>query len=221
MKYKTCVSIAEKTPKKLNSTLTKALKTSDYAELRFDFLKPAEVPVALELVKKKLRKCLCTLRPRSEGGKFSGKENERISIIKLISEYRPYLLDVEFNTLRKNKKLQNYIKKTKTDVLVSWHDFKKTPNSSQLENKLKQMQKLSKNVKIVTSAKSASDTTKILSLYSKASKINLSAFAMGDAGRISRILCLFLGSPFTYVSLGKPVAPGQFSLKEIKSMKNK
>ena len=221
MKYKTCVSIAEKTPKKLNSTLTKALKTSDYAELRFDFLKPSDVPEALELVKKKLKKCVCTLRPKSEGGKFSGKENERISIIKLISEYKPYLLDVEFNTLKKNKKLQNYIKKTKTKILVSWHDFKKTPNSSQLDAKFKQMKKLSDNVKIVTSAKTSGDTSKILSLYSRATKINLIAFAMGDAGRISRILCLFLGSPFTYVSLGKPVAPGQFSLKEIKSMKDK
>ena len=40
MTYKTCVSIAEKTPKKLKQTLTKALKKSDYAEIRFDFLKP-------------------------------------------------------------------------------------------------------------------------------------------------------------------------------------
>ena len=218
MSFKTCVSIAEKTPKKLNAALTTALKTSDFAELRFDFLKPSDVPVALELVEKKIRKCVCTLRPRSEGGKFLGSENERISIIKLISEYRPYLLDIEFNTLKKNKKLQDYIKKTKTDVLVSWHDFKKTPNSSILENKFKEMKKLAKNVKIVTSAKSIGDATKILSLYSKARKINLIAFSMGDAGRISRILCLYLGSPFTYVSLGTPVAPGQFSLKEIKSM---
>ncbi|HXV51339.1 MAG TPA: type I 3-dehydroquinate dehydratase [Nitrosopumilaceae archaeon] len=35
---------------------------------------------------------------------------------------------------------------------------------------------------------------------------------------MSRILCLFLGSPYTYVSLGKPIAPGQFSLDEIKSI---
>ena len=34
MAYKTCVSIAEKTPKKLKQTLTKALKKSDYAEIR-------------------------------------------------------------------------------------------------------------------------------------------------------------------------------------------
>ena len=109
MAFKTCVTVAEKTPKKFDSVLKKALKKSDYAELRFDFLKPIQVPDALELVKKKLDRCVCTLRPVLEGGKFHGSENERISILKLIAEYRPFLLDIEFNTLRKNKALQNYV----------------------------------------------------------------------------------------------------------------
>ena len=52
-------------------------------------------------------------------------------------------------------------------------------------------------------------------------KQNLIAFAMGDSGKMSRILCLYLGAPFTYVSLGKPVAPGQFSLDQIKKILNK
>ena len=43
---------------------------------------------------------------------------------------------------------------------------------------------------------------------------------MGDAGRISRILCMHLGSPFTYVSPGRPVAPGQFSLEEVKRLQD-
>lgn len=220
MAYKTCVTIAEKTPKKLNSVLKKALKKSDYAELRFDFLKPSQVPDALELIKKNLKKCVCTLRPTSEGGKFSGNEKERISILKLIAEYHPFLIDVEYNTLKRNKNLVKFIRKSKTDILVSWHDFKKTPNSSLLNQLLKQMRKFSKFVKIVTSAKKSNDTSRILSLYSHATNTNLIAFAMGDIGRISRILCLHLSSPFTYVTLGKPVAPGQFSLDTIKSIAN-
>lgn len=220
MAYKTCVSIAEKTPKKINTVLKKTLKRSDYAEIRLDFLKPSQVPNTLELIKKNLKKCVCTLRPTSEGGKFSGTEKERVSILKLIAEYKPFLLDVEFNTLRKNKNLVKYINKTKTNVLVSWHNFKKTPSSTMLNNMLKQMKRFSKNVKIVTSAKSSNDSSRVLSLYSSTAKTNLVTFAMGDYGRISRILCLYLGSPFTYVSLGKPVAPGQFSLDEVKSIVN-
>ncbi len=220
MHYRTCVTIAEKTPKNLDSVLNKAIKKSDYAELRLDFLKPSQVPVALELASKNLNRCVCTLRPKSEGGKFTGNEKERISILKLISEYKPFLLDVEFNTLRKNKSLNNYIKKTKTVILVSWHDFKKTPPSSSLNKMLKRMKKLSTNVKIVTSAKSSNDSSRILALYNNSNKTKLIAFAMGEYGKISRILCLYLGSPFTYVSLGKPIAPGQFSLHEVKSIEN-
>jgi len=217
MRYKTCASVAEKTPKRLKQTLTKALKKSDYAEIRFDFLNPNLVPDALQQIKKDLRKCVCTLRPVSEGGKFSGSEKNRISIMKLIAEYNPFLLDIELNSLSKNKNLQRYLKSTGTDILLSWHNFKQTPDTSVLKKKLAQMKKFSNNIKIVTMAKSVNDATRVLSLY-KNNNTKLIAFSMGNYGRISRILCLFLGSPYTYVSLGKPVAPGQFSVDEVKSI---
>ena len=217
MRYKTCASVAEKTPKRLKQTLTKALKKSDYAEIRFDFLNPNTVPDALQLIRKDLRKCVCTLRPVSEGGKFAGSEKNRISIMKLIAEYNPFLLDIELNTLTKNKNLRRYLKNTGTGILVSWHNFKQTPGISVLKKKLVQMKKFSNNIKIVTMAKSVNDATRVLSLY-KNNNTKLIAFSMGNYGRVSRILCLFLGSPYTYVSLGKPVAPGQFSVDEVKSI---
>ena len=217
MRYKTCASVTEKTPKRLKQTLTKALKKSDYAEIRFDFLNPNLVPDTLQQIKKDLRKCVCTLRPVSEGGKFSGSEKNRISIMKLIAEYNPFLLDIELNSLSKNKNLQLYLKSTGTDILVSWHSFNQTPGISVLKKKLAQMKKFSNNIKIVTMAKSINDATRVLSLY-KNNNTKLIAFSMGNYGRMSRILCLFLGSPYTYVSLGKPVAPGQFSVDEVKSI---
>ena len=217
MKYKTCVSIAEKNPKKIKQILRNALSKSEFAEIRLDFVRPSEVPTVLESIKKKLSRCVCTLRPKSEGGKFSGTEKERISILKLITEYNPFLIDVEFNTVKKDQKLRQYLKKSKTSILISWHDFKKTPDVKKLNLTLKEMKKFSNYIKIVTAAKSINDTTKILSLYNKSSKIKLIAFAMGEEARFSRILCLHLGSPFTYVSLGKAVAPGQFSLNDMKS----
>ena len=220
MKYKTCVSIAEKTPNKIKQTLKIALKKSDFVEVRFDFLKMEQIPESLELIKKDLNRIVCTLRPKTEGGKFSGNEKERIAILKLIAEYNPFLLDVEFNTLKKNSALTKYLKSTKTKLLVSWHDFKKTPTSAELKKKIAQMSKFSNNVKIVSTANSTDDATRMLELYSKKGKNNLLSFAMGDMGRISRILCLYLGSPYTYVSLGKAVAPGQFSVDEVKKITN-
>ena len=220
MKYKTCVSIAEKTPYKIKQVLKIALKKSDYAEVRFDFLKSEQIPEALEIIKKDLNKIVCTLRPKTEGGKFPGNEKERIAILKLISEYNPFLLDVEFNTLKRNSSLVKYLKSTQTKLLVSWHDFKKTPSTAELKKKMNQMSKFSSNVKIVSTAKSTDDSNRMLELYSKKGRGDLISFAMGDLGRISRILCLYLGSPYTYVSLGKAVAPGQFSVDEVKKITN-
>ncbi|MDE1770639.1 MAG: type I 3-dehydroquinate dehydratase [Thaumarchaeota archaeon] len=214
-----CVTIAQTTPNKVLKELQSALVDSDYAELRLDFLKPNQIPFCLNLVKKYLRCCICTLRPKTEGGKFQGLEKERISILKLIAEFEPYLLDVEYNTLKKNQELQKYLKTSKTNILVSWHDFVKTPNEQTLRSMLQKMSKFSNHIKIVTTAKTIGDTIRILSLYKiHSKKVKLISFAMGDYGRMSRILCTRLGSPYTYVSLGKPVAPGQFSLKEMKSI---
>ena len=218
MKYKTCVSIGEKNPKKLKIILKKALSKSDFAEIRFDYLKKSDIPIVLESSKKNLSRCVCTLRPKSEGGLFVGKEEERKSILRLIAEYNPFLLDVEFNTIQKDKKLASYLKKSKCKLLISWHDFKKTPNESQLKSRFNKMRKFSNVVKIVTVAKNVSDASRLLSLYSIKSKNKTVAFCMGDQGKFSRILCLHLGSPFTYVSLGKAIAPGQFSVDEIKSL---
>jgi 3-dehydroquinate dehydratase-1 len=219
MATKVCATISASSPTKVSNELKHALAKSDYAELRLDFLKPNQVPFCLILVKKHLTRCICTLRPTSEGGKFSGSEKERISILKLISEFEPYLIDIEYNTLKKNKELVRYLKNTKTKILVSWHDFTKTPDKQILKAMLKKMSKFSNNIKIVTTAKTIDDTIRILSLYkSHTRNVNLISFAMGDYGRMSRILCTKLGSPYTYVSLGKPVAPGQFSLKEMKNI---
>ncbi len=219
MTYKTCVTLTESNPTRLSSLLKKTLRKSDFAEIRFDFMEPNKIPLALNLVKKDLDRCVCTLRPKSEGGKFSSNEKNRISIIKLIAEYDPYLLDVEYNTIRKNADLYQYLMRIKTNLLVSWHDFTKTRSTSLLKRISKKMIKFSNNIKIVTTARSISDAAIVLSLYrTKPKNMNLIAFAMGDYGRMSRILCTEFGSPFTYVSLGKPVAPGQFSLDEIRTI---
>ncbi len=216
MTYKTCVSIAEDTPRKIERAIKLALKKSELVELRLDFLDVQQIPEALHLTKKYLKKAVCTLRPKSEGGRFSGSESERISIIRLVAEYCPFLLDVEFNTLKRNKQLIDQLKRTKTDILVSWHDFTGTPTKETLKKMFVEMSKFSKNVKIVTTARTIEDSTRILELYAGAEKKTLIAFSMGNRGKISRILSMYLGSPYTYVSLGKPVAPGQFSVDKIK-----
>ena len=62
MKYKTCVSIAEKNPKKIKRLLKNALLKSEYAEIRLDFVNPSEIPNILQNIKEKISRCVCTLK---------------------------------------------------------------------------------------------------------------------------------------------------------------
>ena len=218
MKYSTCASIAEETPEGMRDVLKAALKRSRYAEARLDFLRADAIPDALGMIKGEMGRVVCTLRPRSEGGAFAGGERERISILKLAAEYNPFLIDVEFETVRRNEPLAAYIESTGTQMLVSWHDFDGTPGSGVLRRRLYQMGRISGCVKMVSTARTARDYSRMLELYSRKGKTSLIAFSMGELGRISRVLCLYLGSPYTYASLGRAVAPGQLSVEEIAAM---
>lgn len=214
MKYNTCVSVAASTPASMASRAKAALRASKYAELRLDFLKPGSVPRALELAGRMLPRCVCTLRPAREGGRFSGPEAERASILKLVAEYGPHMVDIEAGALSRSGALASYVRGTGTPILASWHDFAGTPPLAQLRRKLASMRRLSPHVKIATTARGPQDAARTLSLYGGFSGGSLVAFCMGEQGRLSRILCLYAGSPWTYVSMGAPVAPGQYSLAQ-------
>ncbi|ABK76845.1 3-dehydroquinate dehydratase [Cenarchaeum symbiosum A] len=212
MRYSTCVSIAEEGPAEMAKALRTALKKSDYAELRLDYLEPEDVPKMLKKAGTMLGHCICTLRPRIEGGRFPGTEKERRDILADISRYKPYLVDVEYDTIRKSPALRRRLGRK---VLVSWHDFKGTPQTGMLRRRLRAMSAYSTHVKMVCTAKKPADSSRMLALYSDAGRTKLVAFAMGEQGKMSRLLCLYLGSPFTYVYVSRPTALGQFGLKEI------
>lgn len=216
--YATCVTVAEATPRRMASSLRRALARSEYAELRLDFLAPDEVPAALALAAPRLSRCVCTLRPRSEGGEFAGGEEERASALGLIAARSPMLLDVELRTLARRTALRRRLRRAGARVLASWHDFESTPPAGALRSRLASMSRYSGHAKVVTMARGAGDAARVLSLYPLAGRTRLVAFCMGEAGRASRVLCLCLGSPFTYASLGAPVAPGQMGIGEIRRL---
>ena len=95
-----------------------ALGKSDFVELRLDFLVPAQIPQCLIRVRPHLKRCICTLRPKSEGGRFEGTESERTSILKLIEDFNPHLIDVVYKTLGGGRGLVQYIKRARANILV-------------------------------------------------------------------------------------------------------
>ena len=218
---KICVTIAENNPEKIYKKLDCILDRSQYAEIRLDYLKNDHmIKTTIECIGKKISRCICTLRDISEGGYFVGGERRKIALLKDVYQSNPFLIDVEFNSINQNKDILK-IFRSRNKLLVSWHILNNTPSYDYLKQQLNKMKKISKNIKIVTKANSKNDNIRILSLYKKSKDINLIAFAMGDMGRISRLICIYLGSPFTYASSSNTnMKLGQFKLNEYKLIFN-
>ena len=84
---------------------------------------------------------------------------------------------------------------------------------------MSKMKQMSKYIKIVTMAESIEDAISVLELYRDANDSNLIAFAMGEKGILSRVLCaMYKTAPFTYASLGSEVAPGQLSIYQMRRL---
>jgi len=195
---------------------------ADYIEIRFDFLNPELLPEALEAVNEIKDRTVFTLRSRSQGGMFVGSEQNRLHWLHRLAEQEPMLLDVELDTLKKNDELADFLEKKKSPLLVSWHDFEKTPPSDIIADVLSEMRTYSNYVKIVTTAHSIEDSLRLLELYETTIGLSPIFFAMGDAGVISRLLCTLIGNaPFTYASLEKALAPGQLTVQQMKKLYDK
>ena len=219
---KICVSLAAPSKKVLLHHVDRALNESaDFVEIRFDFLEPKDIETVLDELKLIANRAIFTLRPVSSGGNFSGTFNERIVLLKKMASFSPMLIDIEFETILHDTNIIDYFKNQNTQYMVSWHDFEGTPPKIKLVKRLKEMHKYSTKIKIVTTAKKSADVWRILDLYSieNNSRLSLIAFAMGDIGIISRLLCTLYGSaPFTYASLDRPIAPGQVSIRTLRNL---
>lgn len=223
---KFCVSTFGRTVESLETRVRKARQYNpDLIELRLDFIRDLD-PNKLGGIGKFLKgNEILTIRARQEGGKGSSlSENERIELIRhAIAQVKPSFIDIEILTLRKYPVLISEIRMSKTKLVASFHNLKETKDFAYLRNivlsaPLKHRSLFA--VKIVNRARNIQDNLKVLSLYSRprqnyASK--LVSFCIGPLGIPSRILSLFLGSPFGYASLpGEPVASGQLDIRTMK-----
>jgi 3-dehydroquinate dehydratase I len=215
-----CVSIGPEDAKSIEKEADRAFQLgADYVEIRFDFLNPDLLPAALNAAKGIRDRTVFTLRAKSEGGLFSGSEENRLHWLYRLVELEPMLIDVELDTLKKNDELADFLEKKKSPLLVSWHDFEKTPPSDYIADVLSVMRTYSNYVKIVTTAHNIEDSLRLLELYETAIGLSPIFFAMGDAGVISRLLCNIIGNaPFTYASLEKNIAPGQLTVQQMKKL---
>ncbi|MGR3293532.1 MAG: shikimate dehydrogenase, partial [Candidatus Scalindua sp.] len=188
-----------------------ASKYADIVELRIDYI--PELQNALSCIEKALKSktkpVIITNRPEREGGKFNGREQDRLHLLQKAIELGADYVDVEYDSIKQITRRNN------SKIIISNHNFKETPrNLSKIYNDI--CQHKPDIVKVVTYANDIIDNIRIFELLQSASIPTIS-FCMGELGSISRILTGKFGGFLTFASLGKgkESAPGQLTVNEL------
>lgn len=134
-------------------------------------------------------------------------------------------LDLEFDSpVEYREELISTARKRGFKIILSYHNFKGTDSSERLTEIYNTCKERGADiVKIVTTSQSIQDSTRLLKLYKEFPGEQLVAFSMGQTARFTRVLSLYLGAPFGYVSLeaGKESADGQLTITEMERIISK
>jgi 3-dehydroquinate dehydratase type I len=214
-----CTSIVEQD---IDSMVNRANSAeTEIVELRLDYLKDFS---ALEKVKGIKKRKIVTCMPSWEGGKFRGKEGERLEIL------NKAVRSAEFVTLelRMERKCRDGLiksaKESGAKVIVAYHDFKSTPERNEIIRILNDEKNSKADIaKVAFMANNYEDVLDLMQvLVDKKSELGIPiiAISMGHFGRISRILSPLLGSYLTFASAGKgkESAEGQLTAEELQKI---
>jgi 3-dehydroquinate dehydratase type I len=216
---KLCIPIVETTVEKALVAIQEANQWADLIELRADYLQRMDLAPLLE---NRWKPFIVTNRRRKEGGKYKGDERERLSVLREAIELGSDFIDVELATEKSSLRALAR-NKGRTQVILSFHHFQRTPSLKELQTLCGQMIQLRADVvKIVPFARTWEDNLTILSLipYAKERGQKIVAFCMGEKGKLSRVFSPFLGAAWTYASLNqsKASAPGQLTVAEVREI---
>jgi 3-dehydroquinate dehydratase I len=198
----------------------------DLIEWRLDsFLRKRSVTALQEslsiLSRQPRNPVIATNRSRIGGGFFEGSEEGRLQVLQLAAHAGADWVDLEEWVSEENLVPFQALE---VPILLSYHDFDHTPERSVLLAQLERMAgKRPTLIKMVTRARTPEDNLRVLELIPLGRQqygIEVIAFCMGSVGRWSRLACLMLGSPWTYVQLpGVSVAAdGQISTTSMQTL---
>jgi len=155
-------------------------------------------------------------RSKDEGGSWHGSEDHRIEELMKALPLGADIIDIELATPGLNKLVP--VIKNKAECLISWHNFKETPPFDELKEIVSRQLAAGADIcKVITFAQKPEDNLTVLRLIPEFPRKRIIAFAMGESGLASRILCPLAGGEFTYASIekGNESAPGQITVREL------
>ena len=154
------------------------------------------------------KKLLIACKDRCEQGKFSWSRNERLNLLLAASRGGADMIDIAdlpFET------------KTKSTLIGSYHNFKKTPSPQVLRKKMEQLQRNGATIiKIACRVHELKDneTLMTLALEMRGKKLRHIVIGMGEKGMLTRAFSDQIGNEITFVAGEKRTADGQISLQD-------
>jgi 3-dehydroquinate dehydratase/shikimate dehydrogenase len=176
-------------------------------ELRVDYIN-GEANIK-RLVADRPGPVVITCRRPTDGGKFTGTEDQRMMVLRTAIAEGVEYVDLEEDIAAKIPRFGP------TKRIISHHDFRKTPdNLQEIHQRLCGLD--ADIVKICTMANHPRDNLRMLQL-SRQSKIPTVGVCMGDIGTPTRILGGRFGSPMNFATFHheRTLAPGQLSFQQM------
>ncbi|WP_152656004.1 type I 3-dehydroquinate dehydratase [Oceanobacillus sp. CFH 90083] len=199
----------------------------DVVEWRADIFEEIENHAAVEQVLKGIVQALkgipliFTFRSHLEGGEKVLSKEDYVSLNQfVIRTGLADFIDVElFQGEDTVKNLISSAHQSNTYVIISNHDFQKTPPESEIISRLKQADELGADVlKIAVMPKETADVLELLTATNEMRKYTekpVITMAMGPLGVISRLSGQVFGSVLTFGAGEKASAPGQIPVQEL------
>src|SRR6267142_683299 len=213
-----CAVVAASNAVEMARLVRSALPQTRTLELRLDWLtsdsERAQFLAWLSKYKPRSVTLVATCRRREGRGKFAGGIDRELYWLIQAREAGCQWCDLEVKTLRKlpGQSAREY--PVPSRVLLSVHDFERTPDLPRRVNP--PVHGGVDAVKIAAEARSIRDSVRLLRLAHNSK--NFVAVPMGEAGLPARILALREGSALAYAPVAAATAPGQVSLDEMKHL---
>lgn len=211
-----CVPIVEDNIKDALTSAEKALEVADIVEFRVDYFKEIREEDIVEMAK---YPSIVTIRAHWEGGRYKGSDDRRIELYKIAVENDVKYIDVELREKR-NKEIVNFRDDTgsKTEVIVSYHNFEETPSYGYLLEVVNKELDIGDVAKFATMVNNKRDILNILRVVQEFEG-RIIGIGMGEKGKLTRILGTYFGSILTFASMeGKSSAPGQIDVGKLKEI---
>lgn len=231
---KICVPIVAHTKDELLEQLSDFDRPeTDLLEWRIDYMdcltNTSELVNIANTIQARLPKkpLLVTFRSKREGGEQELSSEDYFALLRTLAKYKVAdLLDVELFSTDDVAFLKNSVQEVQSygcKVILSNHDFSKTPAKEEILSRLTTMQDLGADVaKIAVMPNSAEDVLALLSatreMSEEIAEIPIVTMSMGKLGAISRICGQTFGSAITFGSLKKSSAPGQIEISELSNL---